>query len=197
MVDAASGGILTFTGGKAGAALGLIFIGPAGALILGLAIATTALLGTSNMRELIERGLHREWYQGVLADAARLDEALREPLERRVRLLRERSATIVGRTSHMDPDLRDWMDARASDEVIAAADTMLALDSGPRSVAEVVTLGLQATRVAPTDVAVIRACEALRNRIYSEPSLTLGVVNLTAQLGDGVAGWAAKPSIES
>lgn len=153
--DAGLRGLLSTAGGKAGAAVGLLAIGPAGALILGPMAGVASQMAVNPAREQVERAMFAEWRAEVDVAAGELHAALVDVLERRIDRL-----TRQGR-----------QDDRSLDDVTAAAESLLDL-TRPATTQEAAQFMIEATHLAPTDVRTLRARAVLRRALEGKPGLT-------------------------
>lgn len=170
LLDGASRGALGAAGGKAGAWLGLVAIGPAGALILGPAIGCAALLGNGVVKNEIQKRLMSSWTDSITGSAAALQAALRAASERRISRLAQRveSLTEITRST----DFERWLVARAVDDHIAALEERISLDGvNPTSEAGCLELLFLAPELAPADAAVLKAVWDLQTELGKKPGL--------------------------
>lgn len=185
LVDGASRGALAFAGGNLGGWVGLVAIGPAGAVILGPTFACAALLGNSAVKEGLDRFvLSRAWHAETIARGKALHQALVQVLDRKIERLQARVEALhagFGKT-----DLEDWLVARAGDDLIQAIEDRLSLERPPSSTNDCFELLVTATALAPADAAVLRGARALRRQIDARPGLTEAL----RQMAESGAGWA-------
>ncbi|MFW5654892.1 MAG: hypothetical protein ACOCYW_04500 [Roseicyclus sp.] len=182
--DLAVRGLLTKLGGEAGAAVGLIVIGPAGALVLGPAIGAAALLGTGHVKEAAIRRLFPGWWAELQSAAKELRTGLELMLERRLSAVAKRHERIVAASGALDSALRRWLLDRAADPVLAAVERKRQLPAPPSTVAEAVALEMLAARLAPADADVLRARANLRRVIAARPELGDAVRPLVDRLAN-------------
>lgn len=170
VLDGASRGLLAFTGSNAGAWIGLIAIGPAGALILGPAIGAAALLGNSTLKGYAQKQLMAEWHRNLQRTAEELHQRIIVSLERRIDCLEERAGIIAKNASRSDLDA--WMARRAQDDLIAAHEDRASLfASRPKVESDAIRLLFQARGIAPADTAVLKAVREVEQTISRKPGL--------------------------
>lgn len=170
LLEGASRGALTMAGGQAGAWLGLITIGPAGALILGPAIGSAALLGTGRLKAVVENRLMADWLGELRNKAFVLHRNLTEATDRRVSELKKRRDAF-SRTAPIS-DLAAWIERRASDDLVAAIEDRAAIMAmATATEADAIRLVLAAKNATPTDAAVLRAVRSVELALAGKPSL--------------------------
>lgn len=125
-VTAAVKGALAAIGAKAGSFAGLIFLGPAGAIILGPAVGVMALLGASRARQTLEALANPEWSRTVVDEAVKLKELALSALDDRLRLLELDPASQAAQS-----EIEFWLCARRLDEKIAAAEQRVEIEEQP------------------------------------------------------------------
>ena len=183
ILDGASRGLLVFAGGNAGSWVGLIAIGPAGALILGPAIGAAALLGNSALKGYAQKQLMADWHRDLQRAAEHLHETILAVLERRITRLEERSEAFARNASRSDLDA--WMARRAQDDVIAALEERHS-HSASRPVAEVdaVRLLFSAREIAPADANVLLRVHDVEQVIARKPGLKTAMIEAGRPIGD-------------
>lgn len=170
ILDGASRGLLAFTGSNAGAWIGLIAIGPAGALILGPAIGAAALLGNSTLKGYAQKQLMAEWHGDLQRTAEELHQSIMATLERRIDFLEKRAGTFAKNASRSDLDA--WIARRAQDDLIAALEDRASLiASRPQAEADAIRLLFQAREITPADAAVLIGIRAVEQTIARKPGL--------------------------
>lgn len=170
VIDGAARGALGLGGGQVGAWIGLVAVGPAGALVLGPAGACAALLGAGGLRGAVVGQLEREWRMELLERAATLHAALRAVLARRGGLLKARAEAVAARATG-DSALAFWLRRRALEELLTCLDVLHGLGDPPADERGVFELLIEARRRAPTDPAVLRACASVEKWLDERPSL--------------------------
>lgn len=170
LLDGASRGMLSLVGAKAGGWLGLVVVGPAGALVLGPAIGCAALMGNSGIKTAAQKILMREWLRELLEHGADLHGAIKVALERRIHHLSHRS-TKFGSTAPNQSQITRWMIARSQDDLIAVLEDHAQLGSRPAEEAHCIELLFKAPDLAPTDAAVLQAASGLRRHFAKKPGL--------------------------
>ena len=183
ILDGASRGLLVFAGGNAGAWVGLIAIGPAGALILGPAIGAAALLGNSALKGYAQKQLMADWHKDLQQSAEHLHESILAVLELRITRLEQRSEAFARNASRSDLDA--WMARRAQDDVIAALEDRQS-HSATRPVAEVdaVRLLFSAREIAPADADVLLRVHDVKQLIARKPDLKTAMIEAGRPTGD-------------
>lgn len=169
-LDAAIRGLLSSAGGQAGAVAGLVAIGPAGALILGPVLGLASLLGAGAVRRGVVDLVHADWRRDLVEDGARLHAAYLGALDRRIEHVAARRACFVSLATELG-SLRDWIDARAADDAVAAVEALLDAPRPPRHAEEALELLILASCAAPADAGVLRAGAAVRTRLSRRPPL--------------------------
>lgn len=170
IIDGAARGTLGFVGGKAGAWVGLIAIGPAGALILGPAAACAALFGVGGAKEVATGLLMKEWRGELLHESKRLHEVVVEALEQQIECLSARVERVRAKAGEHD-ELGGWMTRRAEDDLVAALEKRWDLGPVPDSEQDVFELVISARRLAPSSHQVLRAAKAVERRLDTRPGL--------------------------
>jgi hypothetical protein len=174
-LDAGIRALLSTAGGKAGAVVGLVLIGPAGALILGPLAGAGALMGAGVTRELIDRNLLRsDWHKQAMRAACDLHEAVHEALSQRVALLVRRARRLRHAEANSAPVMATWVYGRAMEDAIAAAESLLDLRS-PKTLNDAMALALICNRLTPTNAAALRARARLISVLTDRPTLAQGV----------------------
>lgn len=187
VVDSVLRGTLVLAAGKFGAGLGLIVIGPAGALMLGPALGAASVLGVGMLRSEVDRRINREWHDKLRSNAAALHEQLVCSLKKRIDLQLDRHRILSNKTPLALPeDLYLWIRRRAGDDFLYAAETLEELGPAPTGIREIVELELIAARHAPADPDVLSARKRIRDVLANPPAPLDGVL-------DRVAGAMASP----
>ncbi len=163
-------GALTTAGKLGGAWIGLLAIGPAGALVLGPALGVAALLGTGKVHRVVERAVHSEWHARVLNVAAELRVHLVSALEQQALQLVRRQTRIDSATDTVGDDLADWLRARALDDAVAALETLHGLPVATDA-ASATELLVHGAALARFDLNLAAAQTALVTELGSKPSL--------------------------
>jgi hypothetical protein len=170
LLDGASRGALALVGGKAGAWIGLIAIGPAGALILGPAIGSAALLGNSTLKGAAQKHLMTTWLQDLLSAAQDLHLSLLATLERRIIRIEERNKIFVGRKQRSELDA--WIALRSQDDLIALLEDRYSLEAAhPKSEADAIELLFTARDIAPADPTVLGCVRVFEDVLVDKPNL--------------------------
>jgi len=183
ILDGASRGLLAFAGGKAGAWLGLIAVGPAGALILGPVISAAAIMGNSTLKGYAQKQLMSDWHTELERVANVLQRSILVAFERRIAHLEERSRNFAIRASISDLD--NWMSRRAHDDLIAACEDRASLIAfRPKAEVDAIQLLLSARDFAPADAAVLSSVHAVELTIALKPSLRAVMFEAARPAGD-------------
>ena len=126
-VDGAIHGGLSAAGGIAGATLGLLLFGPAGAVIFGGGGQAGALFGAGAARRKFDDLRTREWAAstGEAADAFRV--ALDEAMQSKIRRIHSRATEI----EVPDPALQHWARLKFADRALCVAECRAELDCLP------------------------------------------------------------------
>ncbi|PCH75202.1 MAG: hypothetical protein COC12_01620 [Rhodobacteraceae bacterium] len=170
LLDGSSRGMLGLAGGKAGAWLGLVVIGPAGALVLGPAVACAALLGNGFVKGKAQEFLMADWLKQLISLGADLQTAQSEAVQRRIRQLSDRPDKV--RSVLKDQSgISDWMASRAQDDLVAAIEDLAELGSAPTTEAQCVELLFKVADLSPCDGAALRAASKLRQHFAIKPGV--------------------------
>ncbi|MFZ5965334.1 hypothetical protein ACOXXX_20515 [Thalassococcus sp. BH17M4-6] len=183
ILDGASRGLLVFAGGNAGAWLGLIAIGPAGALILGPAIGAAALLGNNTLKGYAQKQLMADWHEDLLRAAEDLHGSIISAVERRIDHLEDRSRTFASNASQSALDA--WMARRAQDDLIAAQeDSASLIASRPKTEVDAIRLLFSAREIAPADADVLSRVHEVELTIARKPGLKTLMIEAGRPAGD-------------
>ncbi len=176
LLDGASRGALALVGGKAGAWIGLIAIGPAGALILGPAIGSAALLGNSTLKGAVQKHLMTTWLQDLLRAAQDLHLSLLATLERRIIRIEERTRIFSGRKQRSELDA--WIASRSQDDLIAALEDRYSLEAAHlKSESDAIGLLFAAKDIVPADAEVLGCVKVLEDLLAQKPGLRAVLIN--------------------
>lgn len=115
---------LSTAGQVGGAFVGLLVIGPAGALVLGPAVGVAALFGTGRLHGLLNRAIRGPWHTAVIDAAERLRLALLRACDRQLDMVLERQLRLRQSGQNLPDDLMTWLDRRMADDVIYAWETL-------------------------------------------------------------------------
>lgn len=183
ILDGASRGLLAFTGSNAGAWLGLVAIGPAGALILGPAIGAAALLGNNTLKGYAQKKLMAGWSLDLQRTAEGLHGSIITALGHRVARLEERTGTFTRNAS--TSELESWMAQRAQDDLIAALEDHVSLiTSRPKAEVDAIRLLFSARDIAPADAAVLSRIHEVEQTIARKPGLKAIMIEAARPAGD-------------
>ena len=170
LVDGATRGVLALGGAQAGLWVGLVAIGPAGALILGPLAGAAAQAGAGWGREQASRVILKDWHAELLERAGVLHGAVVAAAERRIVGLAARLEAVEERTS-TNGLMPFWLRRRAADDLVAALEARDDVGEAPVSEAEVLALLIDAVRIAPADGAILRARRAVERHLEARPGL--------------------------
>lgn len=176
VVDTALRGTLVTLGSNVGAFVGLVAIGPAGALVLGPVMGAMTLFGMDGVKALVDSKINKEWYDEMLAKAETLRVVSQRNLKARIALLVSRRDNVFRPNSRLPGDLAIWLDRRAADDAIAAAEDLRDLDAPARTPIEAMCLDIVAARVNPASPDVLRARRLLQQKISCKPRPLDGVI---------------------
>ncbi|WGD29867.1 hypothetical protein AncyloWKF20_19270 [Ancylobacter sp. WKF20] len=168
---------LAAAGKLGGSLIGLIAIGPAGALILGSVVGVAALVGRHQARDLVDRALHAEWHASVVAAAADLRLALHTTYERQAKELLLRHARMMSASGELNAPLASWLERRALDDTVAALEALDELPSAT-DVRSAFDLLMHAARCVAPDSRVIEARAELIARLSNKPTDRAGASKL-------------------
>lgn len=169
VIDLSLRGALAGLGQTGGAAMGLVLIGPAGALILGPVLGVAALLGTKRLHDAADRALRTEWQREVVAAAERLRAEIKRACERRIERLMTRQQKVRVAGSELPADLRTWLERRLMDDVLSAIEESENLQP-VKSVRDALEILVVASRNALADRQVGAGAEKLRSVLRKKPS---------------------------
>lgn len=170
IIDGATRGALGIAGGKVGAWVGLVAIGPAGALILGPAAACAALFGVGGAREAAFGLLMKDWHSELLREGKKLHDAVVQAVEQQIDCLIARVERIRARAGQHD-QLGRWMISRAEDDLVAAIETRWDIGSMPTCRKDVAELLISARRLAPCNKRVLLAAAMVERCFEASPGL--------------------------
>ncbi|WP_170477026.1 hypothetical protein [Ruegeria arenilitoris] len=175
LIDGVARGGLGLAGNTGGTAIGLLAIGPAGALILGPAFACAALMGTGTARDSIASLFMREWHQERKRLAAELHASLLSALERKIRTLSKRQSHLPSSVEEETKEVAIWMQRKGWDDVVSAIEEKAEISIPPSDEFETLALLVEASRLAPADTKVLIARGRLERHLQSRPSLNEAV----------------------
>ena len=188
VVDAALRAPLVWLGGQGGGAIGIIAIGPAGALILGPALAAAAVIGVGPAKNVFDGVVNKSWHNAMIKDAEALHSALLSALNTRANLVLLRRERLASKASGTSPEFRDWLDRRAAEDAVYAAELVEGLPYPARRPEEAMRLILEAARGAPADPSVIKLASALKKRLENRPGPLDGLGDIWEML-PSIPGW--------
>ncbi|MDZ4312082.1 MAG: hypothetical protein U1A24_16160 [Cypionkella sp.] len=169
VLDLAVRGGLSSVGQIGGAFVGLLMIGPAGALVIGPVVGIAALFGTSQLHGLLDRAIRNPWHASVMETAGRLRRALVNAGNRRLDMMLERQFRLRDSSQTMPIELISWLDRRMADDVIHVWEI---LDGyGPVStLRDAIELLIHASAIGMADPDVLAARRQLTSLIEAKPS---------------------------
>ncbi len=170
-MNAGAKGVLAFAGGKVGWLAGLVAVGPAGAVVLGPAVACAALIGATPVQNAATRLLLKDWYSELISLAGELHTELRSATGTRIRQLADRSEQVRAKTVIDSSRFGSWLTRRSDDDLIAAIEDLAAMTEPPKSEKEIPTLIATAALLAPGDRTVIEARKRLELHLLKRPEL--------------------------
>lgn len=193
VIDLTIRGGLASAGQAGGAILGLVVLGPAGALILGPIAGVAALLGTGRAHDLLDRGIRSEWRAEVLKAARDLHTALFNAANHQIRALTFRLERLRKLGSQLPRQLFAWLEARMMDDLIAVMEArdQMPSPSTMRAAMELLVRASTTNVIAPD---VLRARYRLAQCLAAKPSTTGAGKELAAKLGETVRGRAGRAS---
>lgn len=190
-IDLTIRGSLAGAGQSGGAILGLVVLGPAGALILGPVAGVVALLGTGRAHDLLDRGIRNEWRAEALEIARELQTALLTAAARQITALTRRLERLRTTGSALPNELFIWLEARMADDLIAAVEARDRILS-PSNLRVAVELLVKASAVDMIDPSVLRARYKLARCLAAKPSTTGAAKELGAKVSEAVRGRAGR-----
>lgn len=176
VVDTAVRGALVIAGGQAGAVLGLVVIGPAGALVLGPVLGAAAIFGNDNIKGWIDGQINTAWYNEMRSDADELRLLGIRDLKSRIALLVNRWDKEFRLGTRLPKDLSIWLDRRAADDAIAASEDLLDLDEVPSTLFDAMCIDIAAARATPASPDILRLRQVLQKRLSEKPGPLDGVL---------------------
>ncbi|WP_073010482.1 hypothetical protein [Roseibium suaedae] len=170
MIDGASRGLLGAVGTKVGAWVGLVSIGAAGAIVLAPVFGSAAIMANGTVKNAVQSGLMRDWIARMSAAADDLHGDLTEACDRRIACLQARNIELEANLG--GSDLERWMAIRASDDLIAAVEDRLLLETrAPKTEAGCAELLILAADVAPADALALASSHLLQTVLFEKPGL--------------------------
>jgi hypothetical protein len=169
VVDLAIRGGLSSVGQIGGAFVGLLVIGPAGALVLGPAIGIAALFGTGQLHGMLDRAIRSPWHASVMEAADCLRRALVKACNRRLNMVLERQLRFSQTAQSMPRDQFTWLESRLADDVIHVWELLDGYEevSTPRDAIELL---INASAFGVADPEVLVARRQLTTLIEAKPS---------------------------
>ncbi len=177
VIDLATRGTIAAGGKLTGGAVGLLVIGPAGAVILAPLVGVVALLGVNTAKTKIDRMMRHDWQRDVMEEAGRLYASVVTAQERRREGLFDRVTAIARYRDMAADDISELIFRQAVEDAIYADEIVDELKQ-PRDLSDLPGLMLLAARHAPVDAAVIRCREGLLAAIKRRPPISVAVNRL-------------------
>jgi hypothetical protein len=171
ILDLAIRGGLSTAGQIGGAFVGLLVIGPAGALVLGPAVGAAALFGTNQLHGLLDRAMRGPWHTAVMEAAERLSLAVLTACDRQLDKVVERQLRLRRSSRNMPGDLMDWLDRRMVEDVIHAWETLDECEP-VTTLRGAMELMIRASAIGIADPEVLSARRQLAAVIESKPATT-------------------------
>ena len=109
VMNAGARGALVFGGGKLGWLAGLVAAGPAGAIIIGPAVACAALIGVRPLQGLATQAMMGDWHRDLVALAATLHGELVVAVDRRITELTKRATLVRARSRTTNNSFAAWL----------------------------------------------------------------------------------------
>lgn len=169
-------------GAAAGTWIGIVAVGPAGAVILGPALAVSFMGGTPKVRDVMESAVRKEWNDMLKDLGSELQGALASALERRIDFLKRRQAEIKARCGFHPHPLARWCIRRGFDDLLGAVETRLALGKAPTDQRQCIELEIIAARAAPADREVLAARSKLTKHLDEMPTIREGIESRLMQM---------------
>jgi hypothetical protein len=191
IIDLTLRGVLAGAGQAGGAVVGLVVLGPAGALILGPIAGAAALLGTGQAHDLLDRGIRSEWRADVLEAAQDLHTALLNATNRQLRALTLRLERLRNAGTKLPHQVFDWLEARMADDLIAVIEKRESMPL-PSSVRAAMELLVRASATGVIDPDVLRTRHRLAMCLAAKPSTTAAGRELGSKIGEAVLGLAGR-----
>lgn len=183
VLDLSIRGGLASAGQIGGAFVGLLAIGPAGALILGPVAGAAALLGTGKVHSLMDRAIRTEWHAAVISAAENLRKAIVRSCDRQIDLLIERLLRSRDTGQHLPPELMTWLDRRMVDDVIWAWERV-----GESQIVtterHAVGLLIEGATVGTVNVEVMGSRLRLQDLLEEKPSTFTSVSRIGTEIGE-------------
>lgn len=182
VMNAGARGALVFGGGKLGWLAGLVAAGPAGAIIIGPAVACAALIGVRPLQGLATQAMMGDWHRELVALAATLHGELVIAVDRRITELTRRSEQVRARSQAINNTFSSWLVRRADDDLIFAVEEQANLGTAPLKEADIPTLLAKAALLAPGAMHVVVARKAVEDHLRARPELTAAAMGVAKDL---------------
>lgn len=162
-------GGLSSVGQVGGSFVGLLAIGPAGALVLGPALGVAALFGTRHLHDLLDQVIRSPWHAAVMDAAERMRRALLKACDRQLDMVVERRARLRQSGQTVPDDLMTWLDRRMADDVIYVWETLDGYEE-VSTLRGAMELMIHASVIGMADPEVLSARKHLASLIETKPS---------------------------
>ena len=182
IMNAGARGALVFGGGKLGWFVGLVAVGPAGAIVFGPAVACAALIGVRPLQSLATQTMMGDWHRELVARAASLHGELAIAIDRRIKELTRRSRQVRAQTQTTTNSFGLWLGRRADDDLISAREERADLGTPPLKEVDVPTLLAKAAFLAPGAMHVSEARKAVEAHLLARPALKTAAVDAAKDL---------------
>ena len=188
VIEAVIRSTLAGVGTKAGATVGMIFLGPAGGVILKYVGGVGLLLGAPKVRQVIEETISRDWSKEVVDRAAFLKSNALSALDKRLLHLNRELAI-----QHKPNTIESWLYARKLDDIIMSAEQRADIESQNLDTAldGHVLLG-EVLAAQILDPSVRKAQLALMQKLKDKPKARNALRKGIKQLGKRVSKAAPK-----
>lgn len=178
LVDAAARGSLGLVGTHIGSWAGLVAIGPAGALVLGPVLGVAALAGTGRVRQTAVDAIQSQWMAGIREKSNQLKSTLENALTSRLELLKRRFALLLSQEHAPDDAVARWVITRSDDQIRGVAEALYRIQHMRLKTSdEIITLCVEATRLAPTHAPVLRERHELEEQLANRPNLVRSITD--------------------
>jgi len=161
-------GFLAAGGKLGGGFVGLLVIGPAGALILAPVAGVALLVALPAVKDWLEKRMLAEWHEEVIVRATTLHLALRDALERRVNLLFSKIKGFDKVPASLPAEAHAILYGRAVDDVIHATECLGNLPE-PRRTKDAAALLVMCGKSKSLDPSVLGAADELRRALANRP----------------------------
>lgn len=168
LVELAARGALAAGGKLAGGFVGLLVIGPAGAVVLSPLLGIVALYGIGSTKAGLERQLMRAWHDEVLDCGKALHVALNDALSRRRKALLDRIDSFGELRSSLPLNLFEWLISKSAEDAIYATESLEEIRC-PSKISHVSELLIAASKLQIIDPATARARRRVLDALCQKP----------------------------